>query len=131
MLKKVFCLVLISSIMIVTGGSRVALAADAKAKEAATTEKVKAAIAKLGTGLSAQVEIKLRDKSKLRGYIKEANEDRFVLVSAATGADAEVAYPQVKQVKGNNLSTGVKVAIGVGIGIVILILVFKDHIVAY
>ena len=131
MLKKVFCLVLISSIMIVTGGSRLALAADAKAKEAAHTEKVKAAIAKLGTGPSAQVEIKLRDKSKMRGYIKEANEDRFVLVSAATGDANEVAYPQVKAVKGNNLSTGVKVAIGVGIGLVILILVFKDHIMAY
>ena len=131
MLKKAFCLLLISSIMIVTGGSRLALAADSKAKEAAFTEKVKAAIAKLGTGPSAQVEIKLRDKSKLRGYIKEANEERFVLVSTVTGDSTEVAYPQVKQVKGNNLSTGAKVAIGVGIAIVILILAFKDHIVAY
>jgi hypothetical protein len=130
MLKKAFCLILISSIMIVSGGSRLALA-DAKAKEAAFTEKVKAAIAKLGTGPSAQVEIKLRDKSKLRGYIKEANEERFILVSTVTGDSTEVAYPQVKQVKGNNLSTGAKVAIGVGIAIVILILVFKDHIVAY
>jgi hypothetical protein len=128
MLKKAFCLILISSIMIVSGGSRLALAADAKAKEAAFTEKVKAAIAKLGTGPSAQVEIKLRDKS---GYIKEANEERFILVSTVTGDSTEVAYPQVKQVKGNNLSTGAKVAIGVGIAIVILILVFKDHIVAY
>jgi len=127
MLKKVFCLVLISSFMIVTGG-RLALAADATAKEAASTEKVKAAIAKLGTGPSAQVEIKLRDKSKLKGYIKEANEERFVLVSDTTGAATEVAYPQVKQVKGNNLSTGAKVAIGVGIGIVILLLVLKDRI---
>jgi hypothetical protein len=131
MLKKAVCLLLISSIMIVSGGSRLALAADAKAKEAAFTEKVKAAIAKLGTGPSAQVEIKLRDKSKLRGYIKEANEERFILVSTGTGDSTEVAYPQVKQVKGNNLSTGAKVAIGVGIAIVILILVFKDHIVAY
>jgi|ERR1700752_123719 len=131
MLKRLFCLVLISSIVIVTGGSRLALAADAKAKEAAFTEKVKAAIAKLGTGPSAQVEIKLRDKSKLKGYIKEATEEQFVLVSAATGATTEVAYPQVKQVKGNNLSTGVKIGIGVGVAILILILVFHDHIVAY
>ena len=131
MLKRVFGLVVISSIMIATGGSRLALAADAKAKEAAFTEKVKAAIEKLGTGPSAQVEIKLRDKSKLKGYIKEANEERFVLVSAATGDSTEVAYPQVKQVKGNNLSTGAKVAIGVGVAIVIVLLVLKDHIIAY
>ncbi|HKY42958.1 MAG TPA: hypothetical protein VJM50_07665 [Pyrinomonadaceae bacterium] len=127
MFKKTFCLVVICSIMIVTSG-RVALAANATAKEAAHIEKVKAAIAKLGTGPSAQVEIKLRDKSKLRGYIKEANEEHFVLVSSATGSDMEVAYPQVKGVKGNNLSTGAKVAIGVGVGIVILLLVFKDRI---
>jgi hypothetical protein len=127
MLKRGFCLVLISSIMIVTGG-RLALAADAKAKEAALTEKVKAAIVKLGTGPSAQVEIRLRDKTKLKGYIKEANEERFVLVSDTTGATTEVAYPQVQQVKGNNLSTGAKIAIGVGIGFVILLVVLKDRI---
>lgn len=130
MFNKTFCLIVICSIMIVTSG-RVALAANATAKEAAHTEKVKAAIAKLGTGPSAQVEIKLRDKSKLKGYIKEANEEHFVLVSAATGDSTEVAYPQVKQVKGNNLSTGAKVAIGVGIAIVVLIVIFMDHIVAY
>jgi len=113
--------------MIVTGG-RLALAADAKAKEAALTEKVKAAIVELGTGPSAQVQIRLRDKTKLKGYIEEANEERFVLVSDTTGATTEVAYPQVKQVKGNNLSTGAKIAIGVGIGFVILLVVLKDRI---
>ena len=126
MLKKTFCLVLIGSIMIVMGG-RIALAANAKAKEAELTEKVKAAIAKLGTGLSARVEITLHDKNKLKGYIKEANEENFILVQQ-TGAATEVAYPQVRQVKGNNLSTGAKVAIGVGVGIVILLLIFKDRI---
>lgn len=126
MLKKILCLVLISSIMIVTGGGT-ALAASVNAKEAALTEKVKAAIAKLGTGPSAQVEITLHDKSKLKGYIKEADDEHFVLVHN-TGAATEVAYPQVRKVKGNNLSTGVKVAIGVGVGIVILLLVFKDRI---
>ena len=130
MIKKTFCLVVICSIMIVTGG-RVAMAATAASKEVEHTEKVKVAIAKLGTGPSAQIEIKLRDKSKLKGYIKEANEDHFVVVSSATGLATEVAYPQVKQVKGNNLSTGVKVGIGIGIGLLILLLVFKDHINAY
>ena len=127
MFKKTLCWVVICSIIIVTGG-RVAPAANATAKEGAYTEQVKAAIAKLGTGLSAQIEIKLRDESKLKGYIKEANEDHFVLVSSATGSATEVAYSQVKQVKGNNLSTGAKVGIGVAIGIGILLLVFKDRI---
>lgn len=126
MLKKILCLVLIGSIMIITGG-RTTLAAGVNAKEAEQTEKVKAAIAKLGTGPSARVEITLHDKSKLKGYVKEANDEHFVLVHT-TGAATEVAYPQVRQVKGNNFSTGAKVAIGVGVGIVILLLVFKDRI---
>ena len=126
MLKKTFCLLLIGSIMIVTSG-RIALAATARDKEAALTEKVKAAIAKLGTGPSAQVEITLHDKSKLKGYIKDANGEHFILVRQ-TGEATEVAYPQVKKVQGNNLSTGAKVAIGVGIGIVILLLAFKGRI---
>lgn len=126
MLRKTFCLLLIGSIMMVTSG-RMALAATARNKEAALTEKVKAAIAKLGTGPSAQAEITLRDKSKLKGYIKEANEEHFILVHQ-TGDATEVAYPQVKKVTGNNLSTGAKVAIGVGIGIVILLVALKGRI---
>ena len=126
MLNRIFCLVLIGSIMSVTGG-RLALAASVAAKQAAQTEKVRAAIAKLGTGPSARVEVTLNDKSKLKGYIKESDGDHFVLVHE-TGAATDIAYPQVKGVKGNNLSTGAKVAIGVGIGIVILLLVFKDRI---
>ena len=130
MSKRLLSLVLIGSIIMVAGGTS-ALAAEASAKEAASTEEVKAAIAKLGTGPSAQVKITLHDKNKLEGYIKEANEDHFVLVNEKTEASTEIAYPQVKQVKGHNLSTGAKVAIGVGIAFVILLIVLKDHITAY
>ena len=45
--------------------------ADTKSdKEARFAEKVKKGIAKLGTGESALVEVKLRDNTKVRGYIK-------------------------------------------------------------
>lgn len=130
MLKRTLSYVLIVSIVIATGSSS-ALAADANAKEAAFVEKVKASIVKLGTGPSAQVEIKLRDKNKLKGYIKESNEERFSMVDAKTGVTTEIAYAQVKQVKGNNLSTGAKVAIGVGVAFVILLVVLKDRIEAH
>lgn len=76
---------------------------------------VKTAIAKLGTGENARVEVKLRDETRLKGYIREAGEDGFVLVNAKTGVATTVAYPQVGQASGNNLSTGAKIAIGVGI----------------
>jgi hypothetical protein len=97
-------------------------------KDAQTAANVKTAIQKLGTGPAAYVEIKLRDGSRLKGYVDEIGDYTFIVVEEKTGGSREVAYPQVKQVKGNNLSTGAKIAIGFGVGLVILLLVFKDRI---
>ena len=59
--------------------------------------------------------LKLKDGKKLKGYIVQANESNFVVMEEKTATPTEVPYPQAKQVKGNNLSTGAKIAIGVGI----------------
>ncbi|HEY0004734.1 MAG TPA: hypothetical protein VGB17_07960 [Pyrinomonadaceae bacterium] len=97
--------------------------ADSKAeKEARFAEKVKEGIGKLGTGAAARVEVKLRDQRKLKGYIGEAGEDSFSVVDDKTGAATRVAYPQVQKVKGNNLSTGAKIAIGLGVAVTILVI---------
>jgi hypothetical protein len=88
-------------------------------KDAQFAAKVKAGVLKLGTGPAARVEIKLRDGTKLKGYVTEALDDRFVVVDGRTGASRDVPYPQVKQAKGNNLSTGVTIAIVVGIILVV------------
>lgn len=92
------------------------VAASTKAeKEAQFVEKVKAGINTLGTGPEARVEVRLRDKRKLKGYVSEAAEDHFTVVDAKTGVATAVPYPQVKVVKGNNLSEGAKAAIFLGI----------------
>ncbi len=80
-------------------------------EQARFAEKVKTVIAKLGVGPDARIEVKLRDKTKLSGYVSEVSESSFVVTNAKTGATTAVAYPDVKQVKGNNLSTGQKFAI--------------------
>jgi len=100
-------------------------------KETRFAEKVKVNILKLGVGPEALVRVKLRDKTKLEGYISEAGADSFVVVDAKSGGATTIAYPQVKTVRGNNLSTGAKIAIGVGIVIavaIILVLVARDDI---
>jgi hypothetical protein len=84
-------------------------------KEAKFTEKVKINIAKLGTGEKARIEVKLKDGTKLKGYISEITDTSFVVTDAKTGAATPVAYSNAKQVKGNNLSKGVRIAIAVGI----------------
>jgi len=100
------------------------IAASSKAeKEVRLTGKVKQGIEKIGSGRDARVEVKLRDKTRLKGYVSEINEAGFVVTDFKTGAGSPVAYADVAQVKGNNLSTGAKIAIGVGIvvGLVVLI----------
>lgn len=103
--------VLLVGLLIQLGCMPQASAATSAEKDARLAEKVRAGVAKLGTGPEALVEVKLRDKTKLRGYIGEATDAYFVVVDA-TGNPNQVAYPQVKSVKGNNLSKGAKIAIG-------------------
>ena len=86
-------------------------------KEAARVAKIKASITKLGTGPDAKIEIKLRDKTKLSGYVSQANTESFMITDPKTGAATEVPYPNVAQAKGNNLSTGAAIALGIGIGV--------------
>jgi len=122
MFKKYLSLALVILVINLAFGAT-AFAGTKADKEARFAAKVKNEIAKLGTGTDARVEVKLRDKTKLKGYISQINENSFVVVADNTNAATEVAYPQTKQVKGNNLSTGAKIAIGIGIGVAIFFVV--------
>ena len=104
--------------------------ADSKAeKEARFAKKVKENINKLGTGATTRIEVKLRDKRTLKGYIGEVGEDGFSVVDAKTGTATRVLYPQVQKVKGNNLSTGAKIAIGLGVvaAILAILLILENY----
>ncbi|HST21924.1 MAG TPA: hypothetical protein VLR90_12440 [Blastocatellia bacterium] len=84
-------------------------------KDASLLQKVKAGIVKLGVGQSSRVSLKLKDKTKVAGYISEIGDDSFVVANLESGGRTTVAYPEVVQVKGNNLTTRTKVIIGVAI----------------
>ena len=125
MFKKVVTVLLVSLIINLTG-VRLAYANSKEEKQARFAEKIKASVLKLGTGESTRVKVKLRDNAKLEGYISDAGAEAFTVTDRKTGVATTVAYPQVKSVQGNNLSTGAKIAIGVGIaaGIIFIILWF-------
>lgn len=114
MFRKILSVALVVFLLNVAG-VRFAYAGSKEVKEPRFAEKVKEGVGKLGTGAEARVEVKLRDKTKLRGYVSEAGKESFVIVDEKTGATSAVTYSQVKQVRGNNLSTGAKIAIGVGV----------------
>ncbi len=54
--------------------------------------------------------IKLRDKTKLAGYISAADGEGFTVIDSKSKVATRIAYPQVKSVQGHNLSTGAKIA---------------------
>ncbi len=121
MYKQLLTLVLV---FLLTHASAAPVCADSQAdKDARLAAKVRTQILKLGTGEAARVNLKLRDKTKLKGYVSAASADSFTVIDRKTGAATVVSYPQVKQIKGHNLSTGVKIAIGVGIVLVVLTII--------
>jgi hypothetical protein len=123
MFRKVVTLLLVA-LIVNLAGVRLAYADSKQEKQARFAEKTKANILKLGTGEATRVKVKLReDQGKLEGYISEAGAESFTVTNPKTGVATTVAYPQVKSVQGNNLSTGAKIAIGVGIAATIIFII--------
>jgi len=92
-------------------------------KEVRFAGKVKLGVEKLGSGRDTSVEVKLRDKTRLKGYVSEIGENEFVVTDVKTDASNKVAYADVKQIKGNNISTGAKIAIGVSVAVGLILLI--------
>ena len=126
MLKNLLSFTLIASLISV-GFAPLALGSTREEKQARAIEKLKAALTKLGTGPDARIKVELRDNRKLRGYVSQIREGDFMVVDSKTGTSTTVTYAQVKQVKGNNLSTGAKVAIvaAVIVGVIVLGFLFQ------
>jgi hypothetical protein len=120
MFRKYMSLVLVGMLLNLTFYSTAIANTE---KDAKFAEKVKTNIVKLGIGQNARIKVKLKDGTKLKGYVSQINENSFVVTNETNGMTTEVPYPQAKQVKGNNMSTGVKIAIGIGIliGIVVVL----------
>jgi hypothetical protein len=123
MLKKPLSIVLILLLVQLASVSPSYGKTNDEGRQTQRAEKVKDAVAKLGIGEMARVKIKLEDGTKLEGYIGEANNENLVVMNARSGQAVRVAYPQIKQVKGHNISTGTRIAIGVAFVVAILIIV--------
>jgi hypothetical protein len=96
-------------------------------KDARLAERVKDGIAKLGVGRESRVEVKLKNKTKLAGYISAIEDESFTLTNMQTGQATTIPYPDIAQVKGNNLTTRTKVIIAASIiaGIVIVLYIVR------
>jgi hypothetical protein len=124
MLKKQFVVAIAAVLTITVMSPRFAEGGSKADREARFAARVKAGILTLGVGAQARVEVKLRDKRSLTGYVSEAGDNEFVVKDSETGTATVVPYSDVAKVKGNNLSKGAKIVIGVSIAAAIIIVLY-------
>jgi hypothetical protein len=123
MFKKCLSLMLVGSLTCtLIGGGAVAAQSQAN-QQTQLAEKMKAAILQRSIGKKARVTVKLRDNTKVAGYISKAGEDSFAVTNAKTGVATTIAYNEIIQVKNNGLSRGGKIAVGMGIVWIVLAII--------
>ena len=64
----------------------------------AEASKARAKVSQLGVGQSARVDVKLKDQTKIKGYISGAEQDSFTVVDKVTGDSHSVSYNDVLEV---------------------------------
>ena len=60
---------------------------------------VRAKVQSIGAGPKARVEVKLRNKTKVKGYVSGSALDSFTVISSQTDSTETVAYADVAEVK--------------------------------
>lgn len=87
------------------------------AKDDLQTTKMRTNMLKFGVGEKVRVEVKLRDNSKLKGYIGEAKEDSFTIVDSQKSSSQRFAYNEVQKVQkaGGGFSTRSWIILGAAI----------------
>ena len=81
------------------------------------------------TRMRDAVEVKLKNKTKLAGYISRIEDESFTLTDVQTGQATTIPYPDIAQVKGNNLTTRTKVIIAASIiaGVIIVLYIVRGR----
>jgi len=97
MFRPIFAMMLAAAIL-VTGFGLPTVRAQA-VTDAGATEKIRTKVQKIGVGGNARVEVKLRDNTRLKGYISDAEQDSFTVIDSMSGSRNSVAYADTSSVK--------------------------------
>jgi hypothetical protein len=111
MFRRIFATIL-SGMLLVTAFGLQHVGAQATNDQA--TEKIRAKVQKMGVGVNARVEVRLRDNTQLKGYITDANQDSFTVVDSRTGSSNTVSYADTSTVKkaGSGISAKTWIILG-------------------
>lgn len=114
---KTLLSLLIAALMVSGTVSQPALAAQSKS-QVPTVEAVKSKIARQGIGSKAKVTIRLKNGTKVKGYVAQAGEEDFVIRDRKTDAPTTISYADVVKIEENRgHSTARNIAIGVAVGV--------------
>jgi hypothetical protein len=97
MLKQMLTILVACSLL--TSAAAPLASAQTPKEDAKRAARWKRAIETLGTGKDSRVAVRLRDKSELKGYVSEKDDESFVVVDAETGATTRVLYAKVEKVE--------------------------------
>jgi preprotein translocase subunit SecF len=125
--KKAFAIILSGILLSTIFGAQTAEARAADPAEQAS--EVRAKVQKMGVGADARVEVKLRDDSKVKGYVSAANEESFTVTDSKTGAARTFDYAEVSRVnKAGGSSTRKKILIGAAVaaGVIVGIIFARE-----
>ncbi|HEV2830018.1 MAG TPA: hypothetical protein VGW76_20625 [Pyrinomonadaceae bacterium] len=84
------------------------------------TARIKAEVTKRLAHKKNHVNIELRNGSKLKGRIEQADDNKFTIREDKTGDRIELVYNDVAKVKGQGLGKGAKIAIVVVAAVVVV-----------
>lgn len=112
MFRRTFAIMLSGLLLLTAFGYQGAGAQSIGDQQA--TEKVRTKVQRMGVGVNARVEVKLKDQSQFRGYISDANDDSFTVVQRGTGSSKTVSYADASSVKkaGSGISAKTWIIIG-------------------
>ena len=123
MWKKLFSIALV--VLLCHAGDSLLIRKVGAGQGGSVSDKVKTFVAQRGTGPKAKVTVKLKDNTKLKGYISDAGNDSFTLSDSKTGQARTLAYSDVAEVKKpGGMSLVAKIGIGVGIFVGALALLY-------
>lgn len=128
MFRKPIVHLVIGALLVMLIGARPIAAQSKELTAAEFTASVKKKIVKLGTGPEAKLQVKLQDKTKLKGYVSKVGEESFALRNPKTNTETTVLYPNVTQLK-TKMSTGEVITISAlaAVGGIILLAVIVGH----
>jgi hypothetical protein len=115
---------LVAAMLLLATVSQPAVASQS-GSQAPTVEAVKSKIARLGVGAKAKATIKLKNGTKVKGYVAQADEEDFVIRDRKTDAPTTIRYAEVLKVednKGHSTARNIAIGVAVGVGAVLAII---------